>query len=277
MLRAGLDEQLLAEPDAQVRASALMDLIRCAKQHTNDPALGLRLACLQDLREHGFWGYSVLSSASLRERIDAHLRYQRMRTPWRIAMAMEAGAVRIELIPQHVPEDVLPIVLEWLIATALLHFADHLGQRPRGLVLQLSYSEQPHHRQLAALFEGEMRFDAPCVALIAPPELLSTALQGDRKLQRLTQGVLDTQLAAFQAESPRPLLERVRERIAARLDGDATLAQIALDLDVHARNLQRQLDAQHTSFQQLLDEVRHARAIQWLEDPTQRVEGLAAR
>jgi hypothetical protein len=93
MVRVGLDEQLLADPDAPVRASAFMALIRCAKEHgDDDPALGLKLACLVDLREHGFWGYAVLSSTSLRERIEAHLRYQRMRTPWRIAVGMEAGA-----------------------------------------------------------------------------------------------------------------------------------------------------------------------------------------
>ncbi|HET8936553.1 MAG TPA: AraC family transcriptional regulator ligand-binding domain-containing protein [Polyangiales bacterium] len=277
MVRAGLDEQLLADPDGTISAMALMALIRCAKERARDPALGLRLASVMDLREQGFWGYAVLSSASLRERIDAHVRYQRMRTPWQLAVGFEAGSVRLEIIPQHVPEDVLSIVIEWLMATALLHFAHHLGRRPRGLVLQLSYNERPHHQQLAELFEGSMRFAAPCNVLFVPAELLDTELVGDPRLQRLAHGQLDAKLAAFQAEPPRPLMDRVRERLAARLDGDASLVRIARDLNLHARNLQRQLDAQHTSFQQLLDEVRHAQAIKLLEDPRQRVEGLAAR
>jgi AraC-like DNA-binding protein len=277
MVRAGLDEALLAQPDGQVRSRALMEMIRCAKERSGDPALGLRLASLVDLREQGFWGYAVLSSASLRERFAAHLRYQRMRTPWRLAFEVEAGGFRIELIPQDVPEDVRPILIEWLIATALLHFAEHLGCRPRGLELQLSYGALPHHRELAALFEGKMCFDAPCTALLVPLELLDLALPGDRQLQQLTHGHLDAQLAALQPETPRPLLDRVRERLAARLGGDASLQRIALDLNMHARSLQRQLDAQQHSFQQLLDEARHAQAIALLEQPAQRVEDLAAR
>lgn len=49
----------------------------------------------------------------------------------RLAVGLEAGALRIELVPQHIPEDVLPVLIKWLMATALLCFADHLGQRPR--------------------------------------------------------------------------------------------------------------------------------------------------
>jgi AraC-like DNA-binding protein len=275
--RVGLDEALLADADAHVGASALMELIRCAMRHANDPALGLRLATVMDLREHGFWGYAVLSSASMRERIEAHLRYQRMRTPWRLSVGIEAGAVRIELVPQHVPEDVLPVVVEWLMATALLHFAAHFGRRPSGLQLQLQCSHERHHSRLAALFEGELRFDAPCNALFAPLALLDTALPGDRQLQRLTHNQLDAKLAAFQSELPRPLVDRVRERLSARLGDDASLPRIALDLEMHARNLQRQLEAEGCSFQQLLDETRHARALELLDDPAQRIEELAAR
>ena len=276
LLRVGLDEQLLANADGLVRAEALMELMRCAKERMRDPALGLKLACLVDLREQGFWGYAVLSSASLGERVQEHVRYQRLRAPWEIVVRVEARTATLELIPHEVPRDLRPMLIEWLMATALLHFQDHFGQRPHGVRLLLSYRAQPHHAELAALFEGTLERDAPCNALIVPTELLSLPLQGDPHLQRLARGQLDAQLQALPIE-PRSLLDQVRARVAARLDGDASLERIALDLSLHARTLQRQLDAEHTSFQQLLDEARHAQAIKLLHDPTLRVDGLAAR
>jgi AraC-like DNA-binding protein len=154
--------------------------------------------------------------------------------------------------------------------------AEHLGRRPSGVRLLLSYRAQPHHGELLALFDGTIECDAPCNALIVPAELLNVPLGGDPHLQRLARGQLDAQLQALPPE-PRPLVDRVRTRVAARLHVDASLARIARDLNVNARTLQRQLDAERTSFQQLLDEVRHAQAVKLLADPAQRVDGLAAR
>jgi AraC-like DNA-binding protein len=230
-----------------------------------------------DLREQGFWGYAVLSGASLRERIEAHLRYQRLRAPWQIAVRVEAGTAMLELIPLNIERDLLPILIEWLMATALLHLADHLGHRPRGVELLLSYGAQPHHRELAELFEGVIHFDAPCNALRVPAEVLDIPLQGDPHLQRLARGQLDAQLKELQPEAPRSLVEQVRERLGARLGGDASLVRIAVDLNMNARTLQRQLDAEQQSFQKLLDEARHAQAIKLLSDPARSVEGLATR
>jgi AraC-like DNA-binding protein len=277
MLRAGLDELQLANPDGLVRSGALMALLRCAKERSRDPGLGLKLACLMDLRQQGFWGYAVLSGANLRERVEAHLRYQRLRAPWQIAVRVEAGTAVLELIPVHIPSDLLPIVIEWIVATALLHLADHLGQRLQGVELLLSYGARPHHRELGELFQGVIRFDAPCNALRVPAELLNIPLPGDPHLQRLARGQLDAQLNALQSEAPRSLVEQVRERLAARLDGDASLVRIALDLNMNARTLQRQLDAEQMSFQKLLDEARHAQAIKLLSDPAWRVGELATR
>jgi AraC-like DNA-binding protein len=189
---------------------------------------------------------------------------------------VEARTATLELIPHEVPRDLRPLLIEWLMATALLHFKDHLGQRPRGVRLLLRYRAQPHHAELAALFDGSIEHDAPCNALVVPAELLQLPLEGDPHLQRLARGQLDAQLQALPIE-PRSLLDQVRARLAARLHGDASLERIAHDLSLNARTLQRQLEAEHSSFQQLLDEARHAQAIKLLHDPALRVDAVAAR
>jgi AraC-like DNA-binding protein len=73
------------------------------------------------------------------------------------------------------------------------------------------------------------------------------------------------------------ILEQVRDRLDARLEGDASLERIARDLRVSGRTLQRQLGARGASFQQLLEDVRRTRAIAYLTDTDEAVERVAAR
>src|SRR5690242_15745970 len=70
---AGLQEQDLRDPGVLLSADAMQDVLRFALERTQDPGMGLRLARALDLRMQGFWGYALLSSLTLRERIDIHI------------------------------------------------------------------------------------------------------------------------------------------------------------------------------------------------------------
>jgi AraC-like DNA-binding protein len=56
-----------------------------------------------------------------------------------------------------------------------------------------------------------------------------------------------------------------------------SLARVARDLGTSARTLQRQLGALSLSFQELLDGIRHERAIRYLVDTNDAVERIALR
>jgi AraC-like DNA-binding protein len=78
------------------------------------------------------------------------------------------------------------------------------------------------------------------------------------------------------AEGPQ-LLDLVRERLAVRLEGDASLGRVAEDLGLSSRTLQRHLCARGASFQELLEEVRRARAITLLIQGPDAIDRIAAR
>ena len=273
----GLREHDLSHPDGLVAMATLIELVRIAQRHKPDPALGLRLAGLVDLREQGFWGYAVLSSHSLRARIEAHVRYQRLRAPWRLELREDSGIASLELIPDGLPADVMPVFMEWILSTALLHLAAHFGGKPRELQLWLSYPAAAHHHELGALLEREIVFDAPCICLRVPAALLDLELPGDPKLQRLLHDQLDAQLNELPDAAPRGLIDQVRQRMAARMEREASLSQVARDLGISPRTLQRQLEAQATSFQVLLEDVRRVHALRYLSDTQHSVRRIAQR
>jgi AraC-like DNA-binding protein len=207
--------------------------------------------------------------------VDTHLRYQRLRVPFQLELSEVAGAAALDIVPHEIPGDVLGFLIDWLMATALRHFGAHLGHKPRGLQVWLSYPEQPHHRELAALFEGEIVFDAPCIRLRVPTSLLDVRLSGDPHLANLSRGQLDARLRSAEQAVPGGLIDRVRERIAARLDQDASLPRVARDLRMSPRTLQRQLAEHEFAFNVLVDDVRRTQALKWMREGGRSVPQLA--
>lgn len=190
----GLREDALHDPDSSVEMSALIALVRYAQAETRDPALGLTLARKWDLRQQGYWGYALLSSGSMWERIDGHVRYQPLRSPFELTMHEEAGFVTLDFALPGLPADVLTTFLDWCIGTSLLHLSEQLGRKPSGMQLLLSYRRQPHHERLHTLFDGELVFDAPCNRIRLPMQVLEQRPQGDPYLQELTRAQLDARL-----------------------------------------------------------------------------------
>jgi AraC-like DNA-binding protein len=275
----GLSEQSLSDPDGLVEMSALVALLRFGQTQTRDPALGLTLARTWDLRQQGFWGYALLSSSSMRERLDGHVRYQPLRSPLELTLSEAGGAVTLHVVPHGLPGDVLRTFIDWAIATSLMHLREQLGRKPSELKLSLCYPRQPYHSGLQALFGGELEFDAPCTRLRFPAQMLEKRLQGgDPYLQQLARAQLDARLDQAEAErTPELLVEQVRERIAVLLDHDASLTRVARELGLGPRTLQRQLDAQLTSFQALVEDVRRGHALRAMRETQQSVTKLAAR
>nr|WP_166175119.1 AraC family transcriptional regulator [Altererythrobacter segetis] len=78
------------------------------------------------------------------------------------------------------------------------------------------------------------------------------------------------------AAGPKPVSERVRRAIAALLpDGRATLEQVAAQMAVSPRKLQRQLDGEGYRFGELLGEVRKELAAAYLTGSSQPVTSVA--
>lgn len=274
---AGLSPDDLRDPDGLVPLAVFEDLLRFALARTGDPAFGLRCAEYVDLRSQGFWGYALMASRTLRERIGVHLRYQALRGPFDLTVREEGPAVTIEVRPRALSYELLPLVLDWGMAGSCLHLRRRAHPRVLPLEMWLSYGERPHHGLLREMVGGPVIFDAPCNRYQFPASELDRPLQGDPYLAQLATTQLDAKLARICESEHRIFVDDVRQRLASRLTSDASLARIARDLRVSARTLQRQLAALGVSFQELLEEVRLTRARQYLLESDDSIEQIASR
>lgn len=274
---AQLEPELLRDPSAVIPIEALEDLLRLVLARTGDPAFGLRCAELLDLRTQGFWGYALMASTSLRERLDVHARYLRLRGPFDLSLACEGAWLAIDIGARAFAADLTPVLIDWMLGGSCLQLKRRAAGRELPLEAWLSAREQPHHRALRAWVGGPVVFDAPMNRLQLPLSELDRPLEGDPYLGRLATAQLDATLAQLSAGPCRAFLDEVRQRLCARLGGDTSLVRIARDLRVSARTLQRQLAAVGVSFQELLEGMRHQRAIALLVESDASVEHIALR
>lgn len=277
----GLEPADVVNPSLLLPGGALPDLLSFLLEQTRDPAVGFRLGVgmsdMFDLRAQGFWGYALLSSLTLRQRIDLHVRYQRLRSPTELSMHVEGDVAVMELKLHGFSAVTSALLLDSTAACAMIRFQRFFQPRRTPLTLWLACPERAHHRELRALVHGQVIFGAPRTRVEFPAAELDFRFQGDPYLSQLACAELDSQIARVSLPERHSLVHQVRDRIAARLDRGVALVHVARDLRLSARTLQRQLGELGASFQELLEEVRRSRALAYLSDTDEAVEGIAAR
>lgn len=273
---AGLTALALNDPNALIPRDATDALLRALIQRADDPALGLRIARTFDLRTMGFWGYALLSSLTLRQRMQLHLRYYRLHHPsGEVSFRVEGQRAIADFVIPKIPDDIMPVVMDFNVAISCIQLSKHMQDPRPPIELWLTYPERPHHQQLRALTRGLVVFNAPHFRIAFPAKELDRRLSGDPHLLELARAQLEAQLAKLTMLLRGDVLAEVRERLIARLSNDASLENVAADLRVSARTLRRRLSKVGSSFQDLLDEVRRAHAISFLVDTNQAIERVA--
>lgn len=272
----GCSEAALDEPDALVPHASFLATLRHVLAETGDRGLGLRLAHALDLRAQGFWGYALLSANSVRERIDVHLRYQRLRGLSSLTTSVQDGMLVAECTTDGLPPDLAPVMLDFGFAAACIQHKRRLARPDSQLHLWLTSREEPHHRALRALVAGPVVFEAPCNRLKMPIADLELALAGDPSLGKLMTAQLDARLASL-APPTADLIEHVRACVQRRLARDLSLEAVCAELAVSPRTLRRQLGARGTTYQALVEQERLARAAAYLRDTDAEVAWISGQ
>jgi AraC-like DNA-binding protein len=276
---AALEPDDLRDPGRRLDGEAAFAIVRHILERTGDRALGIRLAEAMDLRTQGFWGYTFLSCLSVRQAAELLARFQRLRTTSSLRFEVHGDWAVLETSTEvAIPDDLVAIFGDTYFASACLHRRRWVPEAHGEMRVWLTYAEEPHHQELRALVGGPITFGAPVNRLQFPAWELDLPLtRADPHLLALAREQLERQLGALAAEDAPGLAEQVRSRLAARLTEGASIERVARELHVSVRTLRRRLERLGLSFQQLLEEVRRARAVEYLVKTEDAVEHIAQR
>jgi len=264
--RAGLPQDLFEQTRILVSTEELFALWRAIGEVGGDPAIGLKLGTETRTERFHPSGIAALSTESFGAAIAHMARYKRLLVPEEILEDVDGEEWSIQFRWTLAVEAEPHVLIEHCFAW-LLTIARH-GSGTRVSPLRVELVQARSH--LKAL---ERHFGCPVVC--GQPRNAMVFRASDAALPFVTRNAELLEMLAPQFEHDLKLhtagedsfLEMVRGAIQQRLTGHRpTTNDVARELHMSSRTLQRRLQESGSSFQRVLDEARHQMARYYLRN-----------
>lgn len=260
---AGLPPGLLDQPRVLVTTEELFALWRGIGEVSADPAIGLKLGSDFKPEQFDLIAIAALSTRSFGEALRQMARYKQLSCPEEIVHAIDDTEWSIQF-RWLLANDAEPAVLTDLCFAWVLTIARHgTGTRISPVRIEL-VRPRTYEKSLERHFGCPIVFGAARNAIVfRASDAALPFVTRNAELLAMLAPKLDEELKQHKGQESFP--ERVRATIQRKLTGRRPKMQdIARELRVSARTLQRRLQDSGYSFQQVLEEARHQLARHYL-------------
>jgi AraC-like DNA-binding protein len=272
---AGIDARRLEQPGERFGADEVSRLWALAVAGSGNATLGLDRALTARYVDFDVVAYAMLSSPDLHSGLESLARY----------MAVVSDAASFELQPEGdghwlvlggsgytVPVPRQRYAYGMLAIMTLCQWLTRRDVQP--LAVEFKFDEPPEATRYRSEFACPIRFGRPeNRMLLARDDLRAPLPSRNASMLELHEQVLRGLLAKLQGAGTS---HRVTAEIIRRLArGEPRREEIAASLALADRTLQRRLHAEHTSFQQLLDEARRELAGKYLAEDRYSLQQVA--
>ena len=264
LAQTGLSTEILADPNRRHPIEVTTRLWRLAVDATSDPAFGIEVARHTTYQTFHALGFSLATSATLREALERVVRF--------FAIVTDAADMRLEdghtgaRLTVHLRESANPAdeAVDAFVAAAVRLCRTLVGRSFSPLAVELRRKAPADPAPFTRYFRVPVTFGAPLDALTLDKAALETRLlTANAEIARANDAVIAGHLARLENSRLAP---RVRQAIEEQLpQGEPDPEAIARRLAVSLRSLQRKLAEEGTSFATLLDETRSALARGYLD------------
>lgn len=263
---AGIDPAAVGDPESLITARSVLSVMENAARATGTPDFGRRLAQRQGIEILGVLGIAARSSSTVEDAlvaVDEH-------------MATYSTELLARVDPQ--PEERLAC-FEWRLRTldavphqqsaelalgvALRIFRVLAGDTFTPDVVLLRHPPLGDPAGYAEHFGCPVRFETDRHGFLFRRDVLHRPLSDDVAVHQLALRYLADQAIPADVDDRTPAAEVIRRMLPT---GALSLEQVAAQLAVHPRSLQRQLAVQETTYQQLVDDTRRDEAARLLRD-----------
>jgi AraC-like DNA-binding protein len=261
--RAGLPQDLFDQTRILVSTEELFALWRAIGEVSQDPAIGLKLAIETKTERFHPMGIAALSTENLGAAVEHMARYKKLCAPEEILHEVDDEEWSIQfrwtLAVDVEPQVLIDHCFAWLVTIARHGSGTRISPVRVGLV-----QPRPHLKALEQFFGCSVVCGASRNALVfrASDAACPFVTRNAELLDMLTPQ-FEQELKQHSGEDS--FIELARGAIQQRLTGHRpNVEDIARDLHMSPRTLQRRLQEAGSSFQQVLDEARHQMARYYL-------------
>ena len=261
--RAGLPAGLFDQTRVLLTTEELFCLWRGIGEASRDPAIGLALGTESRPDQYDPVGLAALSASSFGEAVRGAGRHKEITCPEEILSEVRDGEWTIQfrwlLAEEQEPEILIDVCFAWILSLA----RHGTGEKISPLRLEVV-----QRRANAKLLERH--FGCEVVSGCSRNALVFRASDAERPfvtrnadLLAMLAPQLDEELKRHRSQATFP--EQVRAAIQRKLTGRRPkMLEVARELRMSARTLQRRLQESGRSFQQVLEEARHELARHYL-------------
>lgn len=258
---ANVSPDRLAAPIHRLEYSQMVHIWNAAAMHLHDEALGLHVAQLTPLGAYGALDYLILTSATVGEAYAKAAKYFQLGNGGaELRSYRKKDETWIELYSPDTPLEHLPRSAQYTFAILVSRLGAACGTSIRPRAAEFTFATPKTPLPLAEAFGPSMIFGKPYNRLLLDDSLLGLhCVQHDPALNELIEFQVARTLAGLGVRDS--FVEQCRSLILTSLPGRKhEIDSIAQQMCVSVRTLQRRLAEEGTSFRDLLDGVRLARA-----------------
>ena len=269
LLRAGLAEQNFDDPQARVPASNQGDFLEYAAEAMHDTAFGLHLAEQTDPRGAGLLFYAASAAHNLGETLGLFIRYARLvNESLRLALASHPEGVTLDFDFVGVSRQRVRQNTEFWIGTMIKASRQITGRHIRPIRVACPHVRNSDLREFERFYGCPVEFNAPTGQLVFSNKTLALPLltRDPRLLETLRPFC---EAAARARNTPvGSLRAAVEDEVQRQLPhGRVSAPTVAKVLALSVRSLSRRLSEEGTTFVEVVDQMRHSLALQYLKEP----------
>ena len=266
LARAGIAEDDLADMDTRIPLAKYVTLTRAGKALAHDPALALHYGETSNFAEISIVGLIGAAAETMAEAFQQLNRYGRLVIEFDGGpdrFKMEPGAEGIWIVDTREHPNDFPELTESTFARMIC------GPRSFGVerlakAVQVTHARPDYADEVARVFAAPVTYDAPRNAVLIDYKWTDHRIQTQ---PRYSFGVLSKHADRLlkELEASKSVRGRVESLLMPVLHkGDANMEAIAEKLAMSRQTLFRRLKEEGTSFEKVLDALRHRLALDYL-------------
>lgn len=271
---AGIDPSLSGKDDQFIRYQSFVDLLEQTAKVLNEPTFGLKLSSVIPLESLGAVAAVARSAENALIAISEVAQYIHHYSPVVYLSLVRSDGIITLVQDLHLNNTIPRQQITDLKLGMTYNFPRYLTESPiQPVSVSCRHTNDKYAKEYTTFFGCPVKFGQTDNAVsFRQDDLLTPIKNADSFLHELAEHHIGMETLGLNTDR----VKQVRLIIARLLPtSECTLHNVAAKLLVHERSLQRQLKAQGSSFQQLIDEVRKEKAMAYLNIPNMPMSKVA--
>lgn len=271
MRQVGLSAELFLDPRARIPSRFVDAVFTRAASLIPDPAFALKAAECWHPSNLGAVGYAWLSSGSLRTALKRLDRYSRiLGSQYRDRCVDEVDGLRYVFDPRRGDAPIGPVITDFSLSIIMAMCRMNYGQALHPVVVNLRRTKPEDSSPWVDFFGCEVRFGGAEDGFVLEPRVADMPLpSGNQDIAASFDLILNEQYAALTKTDIRT---RCKVLLLQQLtSGELSEEELANQVQMSSRTLQRKLADSGLTYGRLLDEIRYELAQRYLADPQRSV------